>query len=750
MTLRKTWLLRLAFGLCAWWSLGGTPAVQAQQSAIAGRIVDAAGNPLPGVNVALLETTHGAASAADGTYRIAAAPIGSWRLQASIVGFATEIRPVEVAEGETARVDFVLRDAAVEAREIVVTTTRRTEVAGETAASISVLSAEDLVTRNVLALDDALQYVPGVQLTGNEVNIRGSSGFSYNTGSRVLLLVDGMPMLSPDAERIPFDLIPVHQMERIEVLKGPGSALYGGGALGGIIHVVTKTYPDRPETHLEAYGGAYQPASHEVWRREWEEAANPRPLGGVSINHARPLSANAGLWANVNYRYDASHLNMNSSRNVQAFSKFSWRASPDSRLHVLAGASRNTSDTFIYWNGARDALNPGTIEIGSSGSSSGATDNRTQHFSLMPAYSNALSSRTLLQAKTRLTGVVIQPLDSEKKPKPVSDGTIGFRYGGEVQLDYEPAPGRYVIAGVSGDANAATSSFTGDDAPSGQPEIAAFAQWEEEIGPVRLAGGLRFDSYRIQQGDALRKLSPRTSAAIGLGEAWTLRLAYGEGFRAPSVLERFVESSDYLPIVSNPDLKPETSRNYELGVRGQSAAGSGLFFSVDAALFLSQYRELIEPKFAPERRSFRFANFTRARIRGGELELRARLAPGRVSLYAGYTWLDAQDLEINEPLAFRSTHLLKAGGDWKIGPIEVGADFRWASDPKRVDSDFALFVPDAELSTAIQVLDARIGSSWRGVSATLHIRNALNYHYLSRPALLGAPRHAFLQISTRF
>ena len=749
MTIRKTWR-RLAIGLCALWSLGGMQAAEAQQGAAAGRVIDEAGNPLPGVNVVLLETTYGAASAADGTWRIGAAPAGAYRIQASIVGFATEVQPIDIAAGQTTHIDFVLESVAVTSREIVVTTTRRTEIASDIAASVSVLTAEDLVTRNVLALDDALQYVPGVQLTGNEVNVRGSSGFSYNTGTRVLLLVDGMPMLSPDAERIPFDLIPVHQIEQIEVLKGPGSALYGGGALGGVIHIVTKTYPARPETYLEVYGGAYQPARHDIWRREWKASADPRPLGGVAINHARPLGANTGLWTNVTYRYDAGFLNNDQARSVQGFSKFTWHTSPDSRFNILAGASRETSDTFIYWNGARDALNPGSIEIGSSTSSSGATDNLTQYFTLMPAYANALSPRTLLQVKTRLLGVLIQPLDDEKKPRPLSRGTVGFRYGGEVQMDYEPAPGRYVIAGVSGDANATNSSFTGDDAPSGQPEIAGFAQWEEEIGRVRLTGGLRFDSYRIHQGDPVQKLSPRTSATVGLGEAWTVRLAYGEGFRAPSVLERFIESSDYLPIVSNRDLKPETSRSYELGIRGQPTLGGVSGVAIDAALFLSQYKELIEPTFAPAFRSFRFQNFTRARIRGGELEVRAYVPLLRAALHAGYTWLDADDLEINEPLAFRSTHLLKAGGAWTIGPIECGADFRWASAPERVDSDFALFVPDAELSTALQVLDVRIGSSWRGVSATFHVRNALNYHYLSRPALLGPPRHAFLQIASRF
>ena len=177
--------------------------------------------------------------------------------------------------------------------------------------------------------------------------------------------------------------------------------------------------------------------------------------------------------------------------------------------------------------------------------------------------------------------------------------------------------------------------------------------------------------------------------------------------------------------------------------------GGAPLFTIDAALFLSQYRKIIEPKFTPEERAFRFTNFTRARIGGGELELRAHILPGRASLHAGYTYLDAQDLETEEPLAFRSAHLLKTGATLTIGPLESGVDLRLASAPERVDSDFARFIADAELSSPIQVMDVRIGSSWRGIRATLHIRNALNYHYLSRPALLGSTRHAFLQISTR-
>lgn len=720
-----------------------------QTGVIAGTVSDTSGAPLPGVNVAILESSRGAASRADGTYRIDDVPVGRHTIVASAVGFERTTRTVEISEGEDVRVDFVLREIAIQSGELVVTASRRERLTGGVAASVSTVTPEQISSRNAVALDDALRYVSGVQMAGNQINVRGSSGFSYNTGSRVLLLLDGSPMLRPDVNGIPYDAIPMSQVRRIEVLKGPGSALYGGGALGGVINVITRDYPDRPETAVDVFGGAYQPVRYEAWRSRWEDGDRPQPMAGISVGHARPLGKRSGVWTHVAYRYDAGHLRLDTRRNLQVFSKITAGLFGDARLRVLGGWTRRTSDNFLFWNGLEDPLNPGRIDFGREAGSSGSDDNLINELSLLPSYVDAVGSELLITARGRIFGVIIQPLDEEGNPRPISRGTTGLRYGGELQADYSPSSSRTITLGAIADANAASSSFFEEAGDISQPEIGGFFQWEESgIPGLTVAAGARFDAYRIRAGQVTSKLSPKLSASYALNDRMIVRGAFAEGFRVPSVLERFVSSTTYLPLVSNIDLRPETSRSYEVGLRAFPLL-SGLSTTVDGAAFWSDYWELIEPTFVPAERAFQFVNLTRARIRGVEITGTITHPNERSTLQLGYTYLDARDLTMDRPLVFRSSHLLQLGATATFSGVRLGADFRYASRPDRVDSDFATFVKDAEKMVAIRVLDLRIGRTFGRLDATIHLKNALDYYYVERPAILAPPRHVILQLSTR-
>ena len=230
------------------------PAARAQTAVVYGTVEDELGHPVPGAHVVLENTTVGAVAAMDGTYTIESVPPGPQTLVASAVGFRRTTRSVVAEPGARLGVDFVLEEILLESGEVVVTALRRPEVTALVPVSVSVVTNEDLQDRNVLALDDALRYTPGVQMAENQVNIRGSSGFSYNVGSRVLLLVDGVPMLGPETGGVPFDALPLPQVARIEVVKGPGSALYGSGALGGVINVITRDRYDGFALEAEARG----------------------------------------------------------------------------------------------------------------------------------------------------------------------------------------------------------------------------------------------------------------------------------------------------------------------------------------------------------------------------------------------------------------------------------------------------------------------------------------------------------------
>ncbi len=731
----------------------------AQPAELNGLIRDAEGLALAGVNIRLDGTTQGTTSNPDGRYTLTGITPGTYTVIASFIGFREGRARVRLAERDVRTLDFTLEELVVQSGEVVVTAGRRAQLTQDVPVSLTVVSPRELETRNIVALDQALQYVPGVQLQGSQVNVRGSSGFSYNTGSRVLMLLDGIPLLTPDSDGFPFDALPFAQIEQIEVFKGPGSALYGSGALGGVINIITKDFPSTPETSVRAFSGVYEPARYPIWYEHWPDGDAFRPFGGVTVTHAQRVGAKFGYWVNLAYRQDEGFMNFNKTQLMQGYTKLGYAPSPTKRFDVLLGVMSRTKDSFLFWNGARDALQPGNVVLGQSSDPnqppSGTSDNNTNQVSLMPTFTHLLGPNLFYSAKLRLFGTLIRPIsDTTGEPRDFSDGTVGFRYGGEVQVNWERKEGQYLVAGVTGDALATRSSFyvtTDGDELGSQPESAAFAQWEQALGPVNLTAGLRFDGYRIDASTSVSRLSPKIGVAYAATDAFTLRAAFGQGFRVPSLAERFTDNQDFFPIVRNPTIRPEESTSYEVGVRGLVLLGKKDGLQADVALFWNEFENLVEPKLIPEKSAFQFVNLTRARVRGFEVALDAALLADRLQLRFGYTFLDGDDLELDVPLSFRPPHLIKTGFDAQLyGHLDLGLDYRFAAAPERIDSDFVSFVPDADVLEETHIVDTRIGTRWRWVRVAFHVKNALEYYALARPALLAPPRHYQLQVQVDF
>ena len=737
--------------------------VLSQPGSIRGMVTDIFEARLPGVNVLIEGSIVGTSTDRLGKFHLGDLSEGTYVLRFSFIGFQTHLETIVLTGDRTIELTIRMQDQVLESREIIVTASRREQLALTAPVSVSVLSAKDLNVRNIVHLDDALRTVSGVHLQGNQVNVRGSSGFAYNTGSRVLLLLDGMPLLTPDSDGVPFDALPFAQIERVEVLKGPGSSLYGSGALGGVINVITKDFPPTPETSVRTYAGAYEKVRYRIWRDAWKGAEDLRGFGGLLFSHARKTSDQFGYWVNMAFHRDQGYMNFNETKTFHGYVKVGWQPSPRDRLNILVGLMAREKDSFLFWNGARDALNPGNLDIGGSSGPddpsdppTGTNDNLTNQITLLPSFTHLISDALFYSIRGRLFGLVIQPLDNDTgKPKPVSKGTLGFRYGAEVQLNWEERAGRMFTFGVTGDALATRSSFfttDNDDEFGSQPEIAFFTQWEENVSDkLQLVAGFRFDRYQIDGAQSVSKLSPKISAAYLLSDIITLRAAFGDGFRVPSFAERFTDNRDFFPIVRNLGLKPERSRSYEIGIKSRMPHPRAGLFRSDIAIFWNEYWNLIEPKLVPALQAFQFVNLTRARIRGGEAALEWELPRRELKFRAGYTFLDADDLDENVALAFRSKHLVVLSLDGHVyGPLSLGVDFRFVSKPERLDTDFSRFIADADVLVDTQVIDARASIRVGNLSAALLVNNLGQYYYLERPALLGAPRRATLQLQYDF
>nr|BCW99979.1 MAG: hypothetical protein KatS3mg041_0026 [Bacteroidota bacterium] len=255
--------MRLIALLSVWW-LGILPSALAQQATLQGRVLDAStGEPLPGANVLLLrpgEQNPVAGSATDllGRYRLQV-PAGTYRLVARFVGYEEAERTVSLSSGEVLNVELTLRATALLLNPVVVTGSRRPEKVLEAPMSISVLEARDLERSAVPHTAAVLRTVPGVDVSQSALNRYQISLRGFNTVfvAKTYALVDYRQATTPSLGINEFSAMPISPLDiaRIEVVRGPGSALYGAGVEQGVIHFITKDPFSYPGTSLMVGGG---------------------------------------------------------------------------------------------------------------------------------------------------------------------------------------------------------------------------------------------------------------------------------------------------------------------------------------------------------------------------------------------------------------------------------------------------------------------------------------------------------------
>ena len=157
-----------------------------------------------------------------------------------MMGYKKVDKQININRTDSQQFDIRLQPTILETPELVITANKRRQSIQDSPTSIGVITSLDFREKNEIYLDNLLEHASGVNFVGSQINIRGSSGFSYGAGSRVLLLIDGVPVMPGDSGDIKWDIIPASQIERIEIIKGAGSALYGTSAFGGAVNVITK------------------------------------------------------------------------------------------------------------------------------------------------------------------------------------------------------------------------------------------------------------------------------------------------------------------------------------------------------------------------------------------------------------------------------------------------------------------------------------------------------------------------------
>ena len=277
--------------------------------------------------------------------------------------------------------------APVETEQIVVSASKREQSLQDVPVSISLLDGGLIQQRNLLSPEDALRYIPGVSLTGTQVNIRGSSGYSLGAGSRVLMLLDGTPFIAGDTGELIYELIPMGAVDRIEVVKGASSALYGSNALGGVINIITKPAPEAAESIVRTYAGFYNKPDYPQW--EWSD--HPRFFNGQSLSHSQRMG-DLGVSIFASRQLDDGYRQNDYQRRYNVFLKVREALSPANSVGLAFGLVSHSMGQFLYWRNADSALiTPLKHE----------TDNvKSLRYFLSGVYNATLSDRVLFTVKT--------------------------------------------------------------------------------------------------------------------------------------------------------------------------------------------------------------------------------------------------------------------------------------------------------------------------------------------------------------
>ncbi len=703
-----------------------------------------------------------------------------------------------------------MKPPVLEIKNIVVSAGRRDQEIEDVAISMEIIRPELFDNKGLANLEEAVDQSPGVYAMDGQVSIRGGSGFAYGAGSRVLLLWNGMPLLSGDAGDTKWNAVPLEAASQIEIMKGASSVLYGSGALNGLISISEREPTLKGETRFKVQSGIYGNP-----RRESLKWWTRSPM------FQQAEAYNSKMFKNVGYTISANGFRSDGYREGETEGRGRVSGTlyirPEKRKNIKAGIGFNAqfqkTGNFIIWESDSLGYTPnGTADT--SNAASTLTYNTGTRISVDPYIKIYDKQKNLHSIKTRFYRV---GSDNISNPSQNSDANTIF---GDYQFQKKWKNGSAVTTGATYLRSDVFSELFGDHHST---NVAAYAQYEHHLKRLDLTGGLRFE-YFEQDGrvgdsdfymgkDSSLKLPVypiiRLGAHYQLAEYTHLRASFGQGIRYPAVAERYTQTSvGALTVFPNPSLRPEVGWAAEIGIKQAVKIGKGWKGLIDVAGFVNQYNSMMEFQFgvfnpatnekldpqAPDYNSeiaaifdagynindifgFSAVNAETARISGFEISFNSqgKIKDVELTSLIGYTYMNPVSLNTDSAyistfsdtssrvLKYRFNHLVKADVEATWKGVSLGLSARYNSFMSNID---AIFVGEITPGLAILpgleeyreennkgalVFDFRTGYSFaEHYRVGFIINNILNAEYVTRPGDIQPPRSFILQLQMKF
>lgn len=553
--------------------------------------------------------------------------------------------------------------------EVVVSATRIETPAKEVASSVTVLTRREIDRAGRTSVLDVIQDGLGVAAVRAGGPGAAASAFLRGANSEhVLVLLDGVALNDPMNPSRSYDLshLTLDNVERIEILRGPQSTLYGSDALAGVINIVSRRGEGRPAVALEASGGSYG-----SWRGA---AAVSGGAGRLSYSFGLSRYQTAGLSA-ASTEY-AGNSEADGYRNATLSGQLGWAFSPTAEAAIVVRAveARTAIDGFggpygddpnslqdyrslLLSARGRALLLGGRWEIKAAASHLGSgRDNDNPVDDLHPADSEIGTFRS------RLAKLDVQNNIFLSGSQTLTFGGDWQRESGESSYFSESAWGPY------------ESAFPGRRAE----RVGLFAQDQIRIGGLFFAtAGLRLDDHS-RTGTAL---TWRVAPALAVEATGTrLKATVGTGFKSPSLYQLYAPGTAW-GAIGNEGLRPERSTGWDAGIEQEWAEGR---WQAGLTRFRSDFRDLIDYDYA-----LGYVNIGRARTQGWEAFLRLRPSPA-ADIRLSYTRMDARDLDDGTALPRRPRDKASVEAFWRPFP-------RWEA---RLAAAFIGDRPDRDYASA--------------------------------------------------
>ena len=775
---------------------------------VSGTITDNTTNEaLIGVNI-IAENGNGTASNWEGKFSLQLES-GEQQITFKYIGYEEALKTISLNKNEETTLDIVLVPSSEQLSTVVVSAGRFEQKIEEITVSMEVIKPSLIENKNTTQIETAMDQIPGVNITDGQANIRGGSGWSFGAGTRVLVMVDDMPLISGDAGQAQWSLIATENIHQVEVIKGASSALYGSSALNGVINVRT-AFPSQKDidknklpgyTKLNMHIGLIDKAERDElnWNGEKRRAFKGIEfLQSMKLN-SLDLSLGGNIFLDDGYRMgeitDRKRFNINStyrSKNIEGLS-----------YGINANFLSQLSGSTIIWNGLDSAY----IPLGSSiSTTTGDTYNIDPFITYIRGNSrHSLRTRYLNVTNHNLTdGVDIGQSNSAK--------TYYSDYQWQKKLE------KYNLTATLGTTNeivyARSDLFNGN---TSRKNNSLYTQLDKKHRRLNISLGARYEIFNLSSedkylidGDSINNITAgkpvfRTGLNYQLAEATYIRTSWGQGYRFPSMAELFIRTTQSgLEIYPNPNLKPESGWSSEIGIKQGLKLGNWMGY-IDLAAFLMQYDDMMEFSFGPWAESrgdtnfyglgFKSLNVGKTQISGIELSLNGQGKISKdfsVNFMGGYSYMHSISLTPDETYAildrpinlggenmdsltynnnssdpsalkYRYKHIAKIDIEIMYKEISLGGSFRYNDFMRNVDKIFTeeLIGGDNGMIPGINsarkkfkngdlVIDLRAGYQ---ITETARlgfiVNNLLNREYMSRPANMMPPRSIAMQLALK-